>query len=106
MIGLKQMKNTFEQLYYIRIGKPTIHHDGRLICNGYHHPADRTTDFNCVVDLLEDEHLKRKICTIKESDEVNSEPEFGSLYSKRKRSLNFPLPKQKRQKKSEDQARD
>jgi len=97
VIGLKQMKNTFDQLYYIHIGKPTTHYDGRLICNGFHHPADTTMDYNCAVDMLEDEHLKRKICTVKKAEMVESEEEFGPLYSRRKRPLNFPLPKRKRQ---------
>jgi len=66
IIGLKQMKSTFEQLYYIRIAKPT-HNEGRLICNGFHHPADRTIDYNCMVDMLEDEHLRPKICTMNDA---------------------------------------
>lgn len=69
------------------MSKPCTTND-KVSFTGFHHPADRTVDYNSAVDNLEDEHIKRTVCTTGNTeDDLQRDQQniFGVSGSKRQK---------------------
>jgi hypothetical protein len=91
------MKSVFDALYH---NVPVVNSSNGEFQIGYSvHPADTLEDLNAVVDCLEDEHIKRKVFTVRATDEA-AEGTAAPKGPKRRPKPTVPPPVQKRQRRS------